>query len=281
MELKGNGISVQVNPAEQSDEWLISAAQEIAEAAQVRGLELPLAAAAVAVEATTHPETLDEVRESLYGQLNTAYLAYDTLTQKLDDGRKTKDRVSIGSETEITIEFETWLTDEKVAYVQAAMEADPELRFTLVATPNVELEKGEVERLAKTFGEQQPYETSVYENLYKKYSPQELAGTDPSNGNDVMFSLIPSKFDEALTGTVVKQQAKLAEMQKANPSLKVPSVLEAVTYWQTLRASGDTLSDSEAFYKTYIRHFNLDAKRFGGWSGVPDSVVASTMAGRA
>jgi len=43
-ELKGKDVSINVNPAEQPDDWLIGAAQEIADAARERGLELPFAA---------------------------------------------------------------------------------------------------------------------------------------------------------------------------------------------------------------------------------------------
>lgn len=50
------GIVVGVNPAEQSNEWLVNAAQEIAEVAEARGLELAFAAGTVAVESAEQSE---------------------------------------------------------------------------------------------------------------------------------------------------------------------------------------------------------------------------------
>ena len=53
----------------------------------------------------------------------------------------------------------------------------------------------------------------------------------------------------------------------------MPSPLEAVTHWQTLRAQGDQLADNTTFDRTYIRHFDLPEQRFDDWLRVPDSCV--------
>ncbi len=128
-------------------------------------------------------------------------------------------------------------------------------------------------RLAQEFGEQQPYSTYVYEPLYGKYTDEQLSGTDPANGNGVQFSLVPSSFDPNFYGTADAQQAKLAETQVANPFVKLPSVLEDVMHWQTLRESGDSLSDGAVFDRTAIRHFDLEPERIGYWLYVPSSYV--------
>jgi len=60
-----------------------------------------------------------------------------------------------------------------------------------------------------------------------------------------------------MTGTAVQQMEKLAELQIKTTELKVPSVLEAVALWYSLRAQGDSLDNDSAMDKTYIRHFNL------------------------
>jgi hypothetical protein len=67
----------------------------------------------------------------------------------------------------------------------------------------------------------------------------------------------------------------LRERQASHPELhaRVPSLLDAVTYWYALRAQGDKLDDSSAFDKTYIRHFDLEPKTVDRWPGVPDSYV--------
>jgi len=68
----------------------------------------------------------------------------------------------------------------------------------------------------------------------------------------------------------------LKERQTSHPDLhaRVPSLLDAVTYWYSLRAQGDKLDDSSAFNKTYTRHFDLEPKAVGGWPGVPRSCVS-------
>jgi hypothetical protein len=86
---------------------------------------------------------------------------------------------------------------------------------------------------------------------------------------------MPSRVDAQLRGTVDKQIGMLRDRQAKRPKLnfRVPSLLEAVAYWYTLRAQGDKLADGSTFTKTYIRHFNLEPQRFGGWSYVPRSCV--------
>ena len=67
----------------------------------------------------------------------------------------------------------------------------------------------------------------------------------------------------------------LRDRQAKHPDLqaRVPSLLDAITYWYSLRAGGDKLADSSAFDKTYIRHFDLEPKTVGRWSLVPGSCV--------
>jgi len=64
-------------------------------------------------------------------------------------------------------------------------------------------------------------------------------------------------------------------LQAENPNLKlhVPSVLDGLSFWQTLRAAGDTLKNGDVWGRTGIRHFNLAAKRLDGWLYVPLSNV--------
>jgi hypothetical protein len=280
MDLKGNGVVVQVEAAQQSDEWLLGAAQEIAEAAEARGLELPAFAGAVAVEgatdeaeATTTTEAETTTKEVLIGLLDTTSRGYSAVLDSLNQGRRKKDVLVGASDEQLAEEFEAWFTEDKLAYVTAAQEADPNVRFTLVATPNVLANSKDVTKAAKAFGENQPYSTYVWDELYGKYSAEQLSGTDPSNGKAVAFSLIPSTYTPEMGGTVVEQRAKFAKLQADNPDLKVPTVLDAVTYWQTLRAQGYQLRDNFTFDRTYIRHFDLPEQRVGRWSVVPYSCV--------
>lgn len=105
---------------------------------------------------------------------------------------------------------------------------------------------------------------------------EQLSGYNPDEG-PVVFSLIPSKStDELGYDMAEKQQNTLSELRRKAPNLnlKVPSVLDALTFWYTLRARGDKLNDSSSLNKTYIRHFNLSAKKLATWLYVPNSYVS-------
>ncbi len=148
--------------------------------------------------------------------------------------------------------------------------------FRVVATPEVETSPEAVVSLAENFGLTQPYPTRIYEELYKPghYSGQELSGS--ATGIPVRFSLIPSCQSRVLGYQTAREQRQtLARLQTDQPELhlRVPSALDAVTYWYALRAGGDELSDSGAFDRTYIRHFDLEPQAVDGYSEVPDSYV--------
>lgn len=280
MDIEGKGVKVSVNPAEQPDDWLISAAQEIAEAAEARGLELRAFTGTVAVEsargdAETDVEAPTPVtKESLAEQLNTAFMGYQATAEQLNGDRKKKEQIEVADQETVARELEDWLTEEKVAYVASAMEADPELRFTLVATPNVTATADEVIKGTRVFGEGQPYATEVWSDILKKYSPEEVSGTNPENGNSVKFKLVPDKFTPELYGTVKFQKDKLAELQTDTPFLNATSPLEDLTRLQTLRASGNALVGLGTADATYMRNFTMEPKRLlDGWSRLPDSSV--------
>lgn len=144
----------------------------------------------------------------------------------------------------------------------------------LLATPNIIADWQTLRSMATEFGKGQPYETYIYDELYSQYSSEELSG-QPTSGA-LRFSIIPSGNTKQLGyAPVTEQLAALRQLQSDHPTLKakIPSVLDAITYWQSLRARGDTLTTSGTFEKTIIRHLDLAPKRIGGWSRVPRSFV--------
>jgi hypothetical protein len=144
----------------------------------------------------------------------------------------------------------------------------------LLATPNVVADWQTLRAIAVQFGEGQPYETYIYEDLYSQYSAEELSG-QPTEGH-LRLSIMPSGYIKQLGYEPVETQlAALRQLQAEQPALKarVPSVLEAITYWQTLRARGNKVQGNGTFEKTYIRHIDLEPKRIVSWSDVPYSYV--------
>jgi hypothetical protein len=249
-----------------------------------RGLEFPAASRAVGARgaslsnagaeasvAAARARVTPDTRESLTSQLPSAYAGYRTVTTQLNEDRRRKEPVPVVKEETAAIELSTWLTDDKLAFVTRAQEADPSLDFTLVAAPNVWTAAGELATIAREFGKAQPHETYVWDELYSMYTPAQLSGTIPGNGMGIAFSLIPSRMDERLYGTVQQQRETLADMRVTTPALHVPSMLESIVYWHTLRAGDERLDDSAAFDTTYIRHFDLPAQRIGDFQGIPSS----------
>jgi hypothetical protein len=231
------------------------------------------------------PELARILPESIREQLVSAFAAYKTVAKQLGVGGKR--RLFRGGETALTpnkleelfaSKDGEWRANGVYDYIVEKLITDG-ARFNLVATPNVEASEAQIVALAESFGKNQPYATRVYYELYRKghYSGRERSGN--SGDTPVRLSLIPSRRDGEISGKPVETQVHLLRERQANrPELhsRVPSLLDAVTYWYTLRAQGDKLDASRAFDKTYIRHFDLEPKTtVGRWPIVPRSYVHS------
>jgi hypothetical protein len=274
MNFEAKGIKVTIDPNEQSNQAVLDTIQEFADVAKERGLELPFVVGTVAVESTVDTERLHRnlrVESECSGQVEGALEVYESVVDQLNSVKAKKEQITIPNREESIAAFDAWFTPEKLDYVAKAMEADPELSFTLVASPNVLVTPKQLKELAKKFSENQPYPTDVWDELYDKYSALQLSGTVPEG--DIKFCLIPNKFTVVLDGPVLEQRGKLAKLQTEQPFLRVPSVLEAVTFWNTLRIQGDSLASGNVFNRTYIRHFDLEERRFDDELCVPDSAV--------
>lgn len=245
MDIEPNDIKKSVSQPEQADQSLINDAQETSS------------------EATDTTKLIAE-------QMASAITGYVTTVDQLNFVRRGKDQIPIAEVDDFDNELGEWFTAEKAEAVNAELEADPELRFWLIATPNVIVSPGSIKNTAIIYGENLPVGTRVYGQVYDKYTAIELSGTDPDNRKKFQFGLMPSKFTAGLTGSVEQQRAKLRQLQDTKPYMRVPSALEALTYWNTI--SPEELQPeerSEIFKKTYIRHFDLEEKPIGGRWYVP------------
>ncbi len=217
------------------------------------------------------PELARILPETIREQLQTAYSAYSTVAEQL--GHEVQNQHELGQL--LVVKHEEWQTNGIYDYLVEKMIADG-ARFTLVATPNIEASEAQIVALAEEFGRDQPHETDVCRDLYRKghYTSHEWSGNKGTA--PVRLSLIPSRFDSEMGyGRVDAQVEQLRERRAKQPRLdiRVPSLLDAITYWHSLRAQGDKLDDSSAYSKTYIRHFDLNQEMVGGWLVVPRSYV--------
>lgn len=211
--------------------------------------------------------------EALAEQYSTSLTAYKETTKSL--GIEAVDEQQI--KDEFAMKLEIWQEQGVYEYMLDQL-IEHDTRFSLVITPNIIASYDQLVAAANAFGEDQTYRTHLYptySDIYRQYSAEELSGQRESEGA-VRFSLIPSDATPELSNLLAEEQrSKFAEMKQRlqNIQLRVPSVLDVVAYWQTLRANGDKLSDGSARYKTLISHFDLEPVRFGGELSVPESCV--------
>lgn len=218
-----------------------------------------------------HPEIRRLVPELLRRQIETSYQAYADVARELGV-------MPLVQEQLVTLyehKHREWLARGVYEYVVDTILSEGG-SFHVVATPEVETTPEAVVSLAEDFGQTQPFPTYIFDSLYRRgrYRGQELSGE--TTGAPARFSLIPSRLSRVLGRRPVSQQRLvLARLQAEQPALdlRVPSVLDAVTYWYALRAGGDELNDSDTFDRTYIRHFDLEPQRVDGGPRVPSSHV--------
>ncbi len=209
-------------------------------------------------------------------QLANSYKSLNTMVYFLNQNRRHSDQIiPIEAET-FEFEYDNWLTDEKMAYLSQELEADPDLKYTLVATPNIIVGTKSLIAYATEFSKNLPYEPIIGRPYFREYTDVELSGTHPSNHHRVQFSLIPSKYSEEVSGTVKEQRAKLHTLQAKHGFLKVPSVFDALTYWQTIynRDHGQIAVSNETYLETDIRHFDMPRRSdFHGHRIVPSTAA--------
>lgn len=274
MDFEAKGIKVSIDPREQSNDLVLGGITELAEVARERGLILPFGATAVeGAIAPVHSEaplTLADTKESIFEQVTQTHEGYKEHTDALNSGRRKTNRIEVATPKVFTEAFEDWFTEDTVERIAREMVDNPDQAFDLSAVSNEVLPFKDIKKAAVKFGEDQPYETFVYDPLYEKYSDQDLSGTYSTRGKSLTFSLTSNVLDPSWNGNVSEQRSKFAPANRENSGLVVLSPYQAVGRWFTMRAQGRTLD----FNSTYVRHFNLDPKSIGGSLCVPNSYVA-------
>jgi hypothetical protein len=213
------------------------------------------------------------VPEVLAEQMNASFEGYIEIAEQLG--------ITLVNDNSVEQLFiqqsKTWQSDGLYEYIIEKLIKD-ETQFTLITTPNVVATYEQISGIVNEFGLGQPLNrnTLLKDQLYIQYTPEELSGDIVPN-MPVRFSLIPNVIDNEIGEIVATQQYnKLLQQQQRSLrlNLHVPSVLDAVVFWHTLRAQGDTLSDNHAHVRTGIRHFNLPPKYVNGELSVPSSCVS-------
>lgn len=205
---------------------------------------------------------VEHVRESF----EASYQGYATIIEQVNAMRPAAERLPLLSQEAMQALFDAKLAEWQASglfnYVAERIVSHGEIH-TPVITPEGLVSSEEIMQLAYSFGETQPYATYVEKDLYSQYTARELSG----NGQ-LKIRLLPSEPDAKLSAlNVTDKRHLLGEYQAAHPELhyQVPSVLENLVRWQTLRAAGDRLQDSNTWTKTVVTHFDLEPKQLGRW----------------
>ena len=213
-----------------------------------------------------YPEITRLLPEILAAQAESGYKGYSEVARQLG--------AEIASEQEFTElladKMQQWRENGVMDYIVRDFVENGN-KPNLLATPNIIADWQTLRATAVKFGKSQPYETYVYDEQYRHYSAEELSG-QPSDGK-LRCSVMPSGYTERLGyNTAEAQQTILNQLQAQQPNLglRVPSVLEAITYWYTLQSKNGSAAN---FDLTDIIHFDLKPVRIGSWLRVPGSYV--------
>lgn len=288
MELGRDGAKIVINFSQLSDGELAVATTEIAEANAARRVDLSVPTGSVAVEGATAdvatdipatPEVLPTpvTPESLLERVDVAHKGYMDFITQLNTRLEAEGKQSLAVVTAETLaeELEVWATQEKVAYINKTLEADPTLTYTVTATPNERVSGQEISDSSRQFGDNQPYKTDVWSDILTKFTNEEVSGINVRKDNAYMLSVRFSK-PTLTSGNRNTQNRAIAKMQKDNPFLRATIPLEDEVYVRTLRAEADgPLVGDGVFDATITRFPQMDPKpkRIGDWTGVPYAYV--------
>lgn len=159
-----------------------------------------------------------------------------------------------------------WEANGTYAYMAEQIQANGG-RFLPILVPNIEVSERQIFALANAFNKDTPLENSYGEGWH---TGREWSG--PTSDKAVRLVLIPTHVGRSDTyPTTAKQRLALENLQRRLPDLnaRVPSLLEAITYWYALRLSGH--GNEGLPYKTTINHFDLAGKPIARMPVVPES----------
>lgn len=228
------------------------------------------AAGALAIEASTNVEAeQNSVKEALLEQLRTStHAGHLSMIEQINRSREGTEKTKLGAiEYEgLAAEFADWFDPAREAYISKALEADPELEFTLCALPDTLVSADEIIQDAREFHGEEPDKKAITaSHALPQYSDKEVSGKIYLESERlVRFVLIPNKGMPELGNSVPVQKQELETLQKSHPFLDAPVPLTDMAYRHTLRAmstkTGEPLKGRGTQQKTFLRSFGMVPK---------------------
>lgn len=286
MDLKIDGERQSFDLKEQTTAWLLNTNRELQAAAKARGLQLPGIAGATALEgAQANDDTYAgpaATEMEILGQIPHAHHAFNEVVGILNQEVEEASRIPEIDEETFATELDHWLTDERLAVIEAIKARSPDAVITLVAAPNIGVSSDDLIRMHTQFGDTTGHSTILWKHikdLYGRYSGgRELTssrGYGPINFSIDIFSDRLSIQDNNIVLQDVLQETPSPE--DSDLELIIPSPLDAEVYRRALLARGEKLDERYA-RKTFIPHYNLPAQLMPvSWSQKANVVPLSLL----
>jgi hypothetical protein len=211
------------------------------------------------------PEVERLLPESIREQVGIAFTAYQAVAEQLGgaQSRFRKHEVKLSPDKFqklFAAKDKEWRKNGVYDYLIEQL-AENGNRFNLLATPNVAISEAQLAALAESFGTEQPHSTFMHPHIYQAGAYDDHARSGNSGRAPVRFSLVSNKLDSQMNDKLVAKQVRILQERQARHealNIRVPSMLDAVTYWYSLRARGDKLNDYGAKERSYFCHFDLE-----------------------
>ena len=199
--------------------------------------------------------------EAIRRQIASAFRAYLTVTAQIgQSGQEVRPITQTEFEEIFELKQQSWLDSGVYDYL-----VEQQMRYggfySLVASPNIEVTFSDIVQLVDSFAKELNKGVEISDFLERR---SQYTGLDLTGGIDespIRLSLVPARNDNVLSGKpALKQRQLLAKLQAEQPLLRLraPSLLDAVSYWQTLYAQGFNFDDEDLSEMLYFRHFNLE-----------------------
>lgn len=200
------------------------------------------------------------------------YNAFHTVAEHLQRGEKEYDCSQQEFINTLNAKMREWEEQGVFDYLTIELIKNNS-RHYLVPTPNVELSHNQIYDLVIAFGEEQlgtSTEKSYYLDvgLYDKFANEALSDFS-TDDKPIHFCLIPNGYIDNYSNAINDRDNNLLpeildriySVQDEKPFLGIPSVLDAIVYWFSLRAAEVDLLDQETVGGlTTVNHLNVAPK---------------------
>ena len=277
MDFEMNGLRVSVDPTKLSDEQLTGLAQEIAEAASTRELELPaFFAGGLAVEATATPTDSPEaptpehapLAESLRASFDTAYQSYGLLVNVANGvraeakGRKKPaqleavDAKTIRADVEALLanpDFMSELQTEIDHFTKHPEVGSPEAGFNLIIVPEG-LTTADEQAAARNIQTKIP---SRYKEPYIRPAGYNDPRTPEVTGKGYRLAVAPRHYNVPKgTASIQTNWMNTANQRTTATELQTATDAEALAAINNLVNDNELDNPATRFDQTYFRRFD-------------------------